>query len=402
MTTSNGAPRAPNFEFPYITCRNISGPEDEQAGRKVYAGHAPTSSVLLLEDDENVREYLVDALGKAKARPTLVHQAIRKTLDDHPDQFSILNGGMVIVAHGAEVDDKHRILILDRASIINGSQTQGELRRYFDKHQHEPDFIVPSIKFELIVTRDDDLIAEISISRNFQNDVRAISIAGRRGQLDELEAAVQLTLPDAKLRKSETDLVVDNEFLDTEKLIQVLFALMPAKLFGVLEQDATSKVFSYSQKTRCLKLFQRIIEGRNDNADLDRIYWYFLDMAGAAWVLYQKWKGHQGFRGTRLRSIEREGGEVASVPDGIVFPILAAMSAFVTSHRLPRRPLNRPQTKWLLQPVEQFDEKEIIDAAAQVYMEIADHNPQTMGKSKACYSALQRITAIYARLAAVA
>jgi hypothetical protein len=37
--------------------------------------------------------------------------------------------------------------------------------------------------------------------------------------------------------------------------------------------------------------------------------------------------------------------------------------------------------------------------AAQVYMEIADHNPQTMGKNKACYSALQRITKIYACLA---
>jgi hypothetical protein len=57
---------------------------------------------------------------------------------------------------------------------------------------------------------------------------------------------------------------------------------------------------------------------------------------------------------------------------------------------------------WVLQPAERFDEQELIDAAAQVYMEIADHNPQTMGKSKACYSALQRITGIYARLAAAA
>lgn len=392
MTTSNGAPRASNFELPYITCRNISGPEDEEAGRKVYAGHAPTSSVLALEDDENVREYLVDALGKAKARPTLVHQAIRKTLADHPDQFSILNGGMVIVARTAEVDDKRKILILKQPSIINGSQTQGELRRYFDKRGAEEAFFVPSIKYELIVTKDDDLIAEISISRNFQNDVRAISIAGRRGQLDELEEAVRRVIPNAKLRKSETDLVVDDEFLDTEKLIQVLFALMPTKLFVLLEKDATSKVFAYSQKTRCLKLFQRIVEGRQDDADLDAIYAYFLDMAGHAWNLYEKWKAHPQFRGTRLRAIERENGEVVSVPDGIVFPILSAMSAFVTHKR----------KGWSLQPVDRFDERELIDAAAQVYMEIADHNPQTMGKNKACYSALQRITAIYARLAAAA
>ena len=73
---------------------------------------------------------------------------------------------------------------------------------------------------------------------------------------------------------------------------------------------------------------------------------------------------------------------------------------FVFSGRLLRkRPSGAPLQTWLFQPVEQFDEKEIIEAAAQVYMEIADHNPQTMGKSKACYSALQRITAIYARLA---
>ena len=83
MATSDneGARRASTFDFPYITCRNISGPEDEAAGRKVYAGHVPASSVLALEDNENVREYLVDAYGKAKARPTLVHQAIRKTLE---------------------------------------------------------------------------------------------------------------------------------------------------------------------------------------------------------------------------------------------------------------------------------------------------------------------------------
>jgi hypothetical protein len=172
---------------------------------------------------------------------------------------------------------------------------------------------------------------------------------------------------------------------------------MPAKLFDLLEREATSKVFAYSQKTRCLKLFQRIVEGRQGDDNLRAIYAYFLDMAGRAWVLYGKWKAHPFFRGTRLRSIERENGEVTSVPDGIVFPILSAMSAFVFERPDRLRPR---QKRWAFRPVEQFDEREIIDAAAQVYIEIADHNPQTMGKSKACYSALQRITAIYARLAA--
>jgi hypothetical protein len=107
-----------------------------------------------------------------------------------PDQFSILNGGMTIVAQTAIVDDKEKVIRLTCPSIINGSQTQGELKRYFERFSGQPE-TVPSIKFEIIVTGDTDLIAEISIARNFQIDVRAISIAGRRGQLDDLEESIQ-------------------------------------------------------------------------------------------------------------------------------------------------------------------------------------------------------------------
>ena len=372
------------YAFFYHTCRNISSPEDDAEGRKVYAGSTPTSSVLELEDDENVREYLVDAKGKQKRSPTLVHQAIRKTLRDTPDQFSILNSGMVIVARSATVDDKNKVIYLDQPSIINGSQTQGELRRYFECNNDNLD-IVPSIKFEIIVTNDDELIAEISIARNFQNDVRAISIAGRRGQLDELESAMQAVFKDVKLRKSETDLTADGEFLDTEKLIQVIFALMPEAVLAQLDAqaDASNKVFTYSQKTRCLKLFQKIVDN-----DIPTIYECCLDLAPIAWGLYQNWKAHQGFRGTRIRSITRENGEIVEVPDGVIFPIIAAHAAFVQMDR----------GTWVLRKPKMFDDTELIEAAKQAYMEIADHNPQTMGKSKACYSTLLRITSIYAKL----
>src|SRR5262249_2690877 len=256
-----------------------------------------------------------EAQGNQKNLPTLVHQAIRKTLEDQPDQFSILNGGMVIVARAVDVDDKRRILVLQRPSIINGSQTQGELDRYFTKYSNLPDSFEPSIKFELIVTTDDGLIAEISIARNFQNDVRPISIAGRRGQLDELEAAVRKAIPGAKLRKSETDLV-DGEYVDTEKLIQVMFALMPGTLMKPFDEDgdASNKVFTYSQKTRCLKLFQRFVGASRKEGERSGVYKYFLDIAGQAWQLYERWKSHPGFRGTGLPAFERENGQAAEVP----------------------------------------------------------------------------------------
>jgi hypothetical protein len=381
---STGNPRE-SFVLHYRVCRNISSPEDEAAGRRVWAGQAAASAVLELEDDENVREYLVDAAGKQKQTPTLVHQAIRKTLRDHPDQFNILNGGMVIVARGGKIDDSKKMLMLDGASIINGSQTQGELRRYFADGVNEESGLDPSIKFELIVTNDQDLIAEVSIARNFQNDVRAISIAGRRGQLDDLEEAMQRLHPKMMLRKSESDIVVsDGRYLDTEKLIQVTFALMPEDVLSKVDRlDSSSKVFTYSQKTRCLKLFQRIVDNGGETYDA------FIQIAPKAWALYEHWKSHQGFKGTRIRSITREDGKIVEVPDGVIFPIIAAHAEFVS----------KVKKEWDIRKPAVFTDDELIEAAKQAYMEIADHNPQTMGKSKACYSTLAHITSIYARFA---
>jgi hypothetical protein len=67
---------------------------------------------------------------------------------------------------------------------------------------------------------------------------------------------------------------------------------------------------------------------------------------------------------------------------------LSAFSAFVS----------RPGERWEINIPDVFDENELIEAAAQAYMEIASRNPQTMGKSKACYSTLLRLTGLYARL----
>lgn len=53
MTTANAD--ANLFAFLFHNCRNISSPEDQSVGRKVYSGTAPARSVLDLEDNENVR-----------------------------------------------------------------------------------------------------------------------------------------------------------------------------------------------------------------------------------------------------------------------------------------------------------------------------------------------------------
>lgn len=380
-------------KFSYHTLRTISSPDDTKNGRTIYCGHAPARSFLTLPDDENVRTYLVDAEGKKRKQLTDVHREIRDTLRNRPEDFPTLNSGIVLVARGAEVDDKNKIIELRGASIINGSQTRGELDNYI-QHCGANQLVAHDVhaKFEIIVTDDDDLIAEISIARNFQNDVARISIAGRRQQLEELEVALQSEIPDIKLRKSETDRADD--FYDTEKLIQVITALVPSELwFSAKESSDPRKSYTYSAKSKCLREFQDLHkaakEPTSDNSDQQKRYQFFIDMAPTAYLLYEKWIAHQGFNGSRLRSIERDkDGNTTRVPDGMVFPMISALSAFV----------KKENGKWVYSPSKSFKDDDLIQAAIGQYKETAGSNPGTMGKTHSVYSSLFQLTSIFKRL----
>lgn len=263
MKSINNARTGQTLELPFHSFRNISSPEDIANGRKVCSGHLPAKSILDLPTNENVREYLVEAEGKQVRRQTQVHRAIRETLEQNPDTFCVLNGGITIVAHECEVDEKEKVLRLQRASIINGAQTQGVLKDFF---RDNPTIDGIHVKYELVVTDQTDLIAEISIARNFQNDVKSLSIVGRRGQLDELEDSLKKKYPKYRLQKSETEWPTDdNEYIATEKLLQVIAALLPAELW--FKPGEVNKVYTYNAKATCLKDFQDIYRKAKDEKD---------------------------------------------------------------------------------------------------------------------------------------
>lgn len=381
------------FPFPFHSFRNISCPEDVANDRKVFTGQAPVTSVLKLSTDQNVRDYLLDAEGKERRRETQVNREIKATLENSPEFFSILNSGIVIVAHSHEIDESKKLLFLKKPSIINGSQTQGVLRDFFEKAINEGKELPHiHVKYELIVTDDDELIAEISIARNYQNDVAKVSIAGRRGRLDELESRLQESLPEYKLQKKETEL--SESYISTERLLQVITALIPGKLWPKGgEKENPNKVYTYSMRAKCLKEFENIYVKAHDTGDEQHkeareLYNFYLDIAADAWQLYGKWKEHQGFRGTGLRCLVRDGREIIDVPDGIVFPVLASLSAFA----------KKTSKGWRITPPKVFKDEDLIRSVKSVYREIARSNPWIMGKNRACYAALYEITSLYERL----
>jgi hypothetical protein len=317
----------------------------------------------------------------------MVNKAIRETLENDRSNFAILNSGIVIVAQHADVDDNKKIVSLRGASIINGAQTKGVLEEFFAA---DPEEEAPSVSFELIVTDDEDLIASISIARNFQNRVNDISIYGRHGLFDDLEKVMRRQDRSVVLRKSETDF--GDEFLDTEKLIQVLTVMAPEFVEFPSAQRRASRIemryrtYAYRHRSRCLKDFAEVMEDPTQWKGAKR---YFLSVAPQAWALYHRLKGEQAFSGLHKVKGEVVGGQkqVATdgVPDGMIFPMLSALSRFVVTTsgvstiEIPAR----------------FPWRTLFSQAAMIFKTTADHNPQTMGKNTDCYVALHGVIEMY-------
>lgn len=375
-----------SLQIPFYSIRKITSPEDEASGRAVYAGQLPVKAILDIETNDNVREYLLEAEGLKRRQPTQVHRAIRDTLVNNPDMFSVLNGGVVIVARESAIDEKRRSLRLTNASIINGSQTRGVVGDVVNDG-HDLDNV--HAKFELIITADDDLVAEISIARNFQNDVQTISIVGRRGELKELDERFQRVHPELTLRQSETQRPApDNAIADTEKLLQVVAALLPRELWW--KSGEPVKTYTYDRKATCLRDFDTIYRIAHDPEDrqheqMQGVYEFYLDMIGEAKNIYDRWNTHEGWGHTGIRSIKRNNRKIVDVPDGILFPIFASLSEFAV----------KTKSGWRIQVPQQLHDSKLIEAAKRAYMEMAGSNPGTMGKSRACYAHIDQLTSIY-------
>jgi hypothetical protein len=376
-----------NYTLRYNTLRNVTPPEDEAAGRKRYCGNAMASQFFEIPDDLNIRDYLqTEVNGKPIKKKTQVNDAIRDQLDRDRSSFPILSGGITVVCKDAVVDDKDRKLTLEQCSIINGTQSRGVLKSYFEEHPDDKEY--PTINFEVIVCVDDRLAAEITIARNYQNAVLPVSTYGARGLFKELEKAMRQRDSSIRLRTSETD--AGPEYLDTEKVIQVITAMAPPglKLPRVVKGKGGPdgiRVYAYAQKATCLKDFAEIMQNTGEYAEAKL---FFEEVAYDAWKIYKDLRSYQGF--SVLHSVTKKGGRVVEdgVPAGIVFPILSAVGKLATKDA---------RSHWHLQIPSDFDVDDLCKQAKTTYSipGPGQSNPNVMGKELACYMNLHALVDAY-------
>ena len=390
MFSSNGV-----VMIRYQSVRNLTCTEELANGAKSYFANVPINEILKLDTQHNLRSYIPE---HSERKRTQAHKSIQSTLQNNSDRFIQRSRGLTVSATSISIDEKMKFLRVIHGSIIDGAQTRGEIEKYVNFLKNEED-VNPSfhVRVEFVVDPDADAIVETAIARNTSTDVKKISIAGKKNMFEDLDESFRKTFPHLRLSKSETD--VGDEFVDTLKILQVLLVLMPRELMadsGPKTKSSTwegNKLKAYKNRASCLTAFEA--DFINDYVGIDNQqakdrYKYYINMVGTAYEEYLKWRHHEGWDGKRMyertKAIKRDrSGKVPpiTVADGIIFPILAAMSYFVEQSKKPGR-------SWKLNVPDAFDEHIMITIALSVF-----HNrqskPSVMGSSAEVYNTLSAV-----------
>jgi hypothetical protein len=384
----------------YDLIRNMTSPEEKANDAKSYFANVPITELLKLDTAANLRGYIPDHPGKHR---TQAHKAIGQTLRERSDRFIQLSGGITVAAADIEVDDAKKLVTVTNGSIINGAQTQGEIRLFLDEMKQAAEEVgeefVPDFhaRVEFMVDPEVGFIVDAAIARNTSTNIQRLSMAGKKQYFEDLDASFRRTFPKLKLAKSETD--TGDEFVDTLRLLQVLWATLPEELLPVSGRStADARLKSYKNRAFCLVDFEKDVIDKDEATDpkvraqAAERHKCMVDLAGPAWKQYLRWRHHKEWSGRRLKQSTRairRSDQGYTVADGVVFPILAAMSLFVEK--------DSATGKYHFEVPDVLEEKDMVEAARD---QLSAHkgNPMLMGRNAAVYDAMTMLTRMVLRV----
>jgi len=386
MASAKKGKHAPNcVQLSYQLLRNITSPDEKSEGVQSFVANLPADQILLLGTKDNLRGYLAEYNPRKRNR---VHEAIKRTITTAPQRFIVRNSGFVITCADIEIDDAKKAVTLLEPSIINGSQSQGEIKAFFldiagsaedPGTSGEPPFYV---RATIIVDEDPAEVIETAIARNIVTPVRNLSEAGARNQLDELEESIQKVIPGAKIRKNESD--SGEEFIDTRFVLQLARLLMPESISG--NPSAAEKLRAYKNPEQCLTDFCDWQKNRNTDVASKTKYEFTVQIAPHVLNEYKHWEAHPAWNGHKIweqtkggRAVRRDtSGKIIWVSPALIFPLMGALSEFV----------ERQKVGWKIEKPSLFKEAEMIQRTVNQFRA---HRSELilMGRSEAAYDALR-------------
>ena len=373
--------------------RNTTSLSEKDLGDSSYNCVCYAEDLLELNTVKNLRTYIGEYSSKRRNK---THKAIARTLEDNPKRFPQRSQGLTITCTKAEVNSEKNQITVFNESLINGAQTQGELRRFFDELDALEDAVDSTgrkqieVKIEILcVTSSEDEISEIAIARNDVTPVKSISQAGARKQLDDLKDSMLKHNDNWIIETSETDKDSSNSTIDTTLLLQVIRLLTPDSVRSPDKEVTPSEILRpYKSAANCLEDFcSWQIEKDTDQIAKEK-YDFVVSIAPKAWAEYQHWMSHPKWTGTGIqesyktskkRVCKKKNGKVISCSNGLVFPILNAIKHFVKKDS---------KGEWIIDKHDAFDPSRMTKTAVRLLHNDYDYDPMTMGRAIGSYSAL--------------
>ena len=285
-------------EIKSVVIKNTTSPEEKRKGSQNWIIICNVKEILKFDLSKNLRISYGDAIGadgKRIKNRNAIHKAIYSSFEDSPERFIQRNSGFTVVCDELKQNNKEEYGIntisLLNASLINGAQTQGEIRRYFEEYGDAFEENLnnnTNIRIEVIVEKDQHEVHEICVARNSSTNVSDLSKLGNMGYFKDMNQKMIDELgEDKKLQQSET-----SDGVPTQTLLQILRAMTPK----FLKEDNWSKdmVVAYSGKGRCLtdygKMYEAEEQSKKDNSSYSEpILDFYREFCPQAWRLYEKW-----------------------------------------------------------------------------------------------------------------
>lgn len=376
--------------------RNTSTRSEKDHGRASYSAVVSSKEILKINTDKNLRTHIGEYNPK---RRNHVHKAMADTIRNKHDLFPQLNGGCVIIASDIKINNETGEITLIDDSLINGAQTQGEIKLFYkelDEQAEEegeenpvhPEF---DVKVEILINNEPSEVAEIAIARNTQTPVKTISMAGARGQLDELYVRMSSFNSNYRIEKSETDKQdeTSNANIGTAFLLQICRLLTPAELLGDGPKSASEVLKPYKNAAQCLTDFCSWQSAKNTDARSKALYEFTIEIAPFAWQEYNIWRSHPKWVGTGLQtkyktSNKKIGTKTNSgwkdICNGLLFPVLHCLANFVVKD---------DSGTWIISKPELFDEGRVLNKAVEILTGTDYYyDPMAMGRGIGAYQTL--------------
>lgn len=363
--------------------RNLSTVVDKDNEISHYYVVCKAKEILKLSTADNLRDYYGEkGSGSESKSNNAVHAEILNTFKHTPALFKILHSGFTIVASSAKENVSRTLMHFNNAELINGAQSQGVVKDLIMSMINDGDdnsvYHNTLISLEVICTSDVGLRDDICNARNNQTQVMLQSRLQLRGVFRDLNINMIKAFPE--LTNDNGDVVDGRETnvspVPPSKLIQITRLFLPNDL---MDESKVKK--SYVGVATNLNNFSDWFEGKS--GDYKEIYSFMVDFAPIAWEQYLKWNSHPAWSGNHLKDDEKAigtklpDGNWTDIKQGVLFPILRALYCFV---QWDGKKASFDSSK--------LDEAGLIREAIRYYRDVANRDPQTMGKDIASYQSL--------------